>query len=205
MFGLAFVAFTPEGDSSVALFSVIMPAVPGWFAVALIPLGLALVMSSADTAISAVSSIIAIDVHRLRPLTERKTLKKLSKWLVLLLAIPVLVASSQGYSVLYLFLLADLLCAAAAFPVFYGLFSPRLSGSTATISTVSGLVAGLYLFPAPNAALDFLLESFVLAAVVPVVVTFLLHRFYSGGSNYDLSSLSSKIRSIDHNSTAAQS
>lgn len=189
-------AYTPDGDSSIALFSVIMPTIPTWFIIALLPLGLALVMSSADTAISAVASIIAVDTHRLRPQTQQKTLKKLSKYVVIVLAIPVLITAAQGYSVLYLFLLADLLCAAAAFPVFYGLYSQRLTGTTATLSTLGGLVAGLYLFPAPNAALDYLLESFVLAAVVPVLVTFLLHALTRSRTVYDLSSLASKIRSI---------
>ena len=120
LFGLAFVAHTPDGDNSIALFSVIMPVIPMWFAIALLPLGLALVMSSADTAISAVSSIIAVDTHRLRPQTKHQTLKTLSKYLILLLAIPVHIAASQGYSVLYLFLLADLLMPQPLFRFFMG-------------------------------------------------------------------------------------
>ena len=63
LFGLAFVGLGLEGDGSVALFSVLLSEVPLWFALALIPLGLALVMSSADTTVNATSSIIAVDIN----------------------------------------------------------------------------------------------------------------------------------------------
>lgn len=199
LFGLAFVGLglNQGGDSSVALFSVVLPHIPGWFAVALIPLGLSLVMSTADTVISAVSSIIAVDMRRLMPDAKKTTLLGLSRWLVFLLAIPVLIVASQGYSVLYLFLLADLLCSAAAFPVFFGLFSRRHDGRTAVISTVCGLIAGIMLFPAPGDKPEYLLESFLLAALVPVVVTLLLRRFTASGRHFDFAYLGASIRSLD--------
>ena len=198
LFGLAFVAHTPDGDNSVALFSVVMSVIPTWFAIALLPLGLSLVMSSADTAISAVSSIIAVDTHRLRPQTRPQTLRLMSRYVIILLTIPVLIVASQGYSVLYLFLLADLLCAAAAFPVFYGLYSRRLNGRIATVATLSGLAAGLFMFPSPNGPLTYLLESFLLAALVPVAVTLMLIRLSRHLTLYDLNSLQHQIRGIDH-------
>src|SRR5690606_38694663 len=151
LFGLAFVGLGHESDGSVALFSVVLPSIPLWFAIALIPLGLSLVMSSADTVISAVSSLIAVDVRRLFPDVPKHTLMGLSRWLIYLLALPVIILAAQGYSVLYLFLLADLFCSAAAFPVFFGLFSRQHQGWIATVSTVCGLVAGISLFPEPGA------------------------------------------------------
>src|SRR3546814_12460669 len=102
LFGRASVGLGYRGDGSVALFSVILPHMPVWFAIALIPLGLALVMSTADTAISAVSSIIAVDVRRLAPQIQKSTLMGLSRWLFFLLAIPVVIVAAQGYSVLSL-------------------------------------------------------------------------------------------------------
>lgn len=197
LFGLVFMAQTPDGDSSVALFSVVMSHVPGWFAIALIPLGLSLVMSSADTAISAVSSLIAVDVRRLMPNATPATMMRLSRWLIFLLAIPVMIVAAQGYSVLYLFLLADLLCAAAAFPVFFGLFSKRHDGTTATVSTLFGLVAGLTLFPAPGAPMDYLLESFLVAALVPVAVTVVMRLLGWGRKHaFDFTTLDKSVRSL---------
>ena len=196
LFGLAFVAWTPDGDSSVALFNVITPALPLWFVVLLLPLGLALVMSSADTAISAVSSLIVVDAKRLLPQLTNAQLMQLSRRLIVLLALPVWYVSAKGLSVLYLFLLADLLCSAAAFPVFYGLYSRRISGTHATISTVAGLAAGLMLFPSPNGPMDYLLESFLVAAFVPAVLCLVLERFNPRSNAYDFSRLST-IQSID--------
>lgn len=197
LFGLAFVGLGHHDDASVALFSVLMPHVPTWFAIALIPLGLALVMSTADTAISAVSSIIAVDARRLAPSLQRGTLLVMSRWLIFLLAIPVMIVSSQGYSVLYLFLLADLLCSAAAFPVFFGLFNRRHNGAIATIATVCGLIAGLAFFPAPGAKPTYLLESFLLAACVPALVTALLLPLRRAQTLFDFAVFTRAVRSLD--------
>src|SRR5690625_5585572 len=171
LFGLAFVAMGESGDSSIAIFKILLPTLPYWFVVLLIPLGLALVMSSVDTAINAFSSLIVVDMRRLMPHLTSTALMRLARGTVFPLAALVWFFSAKGYSVLYLFLLADLLCSAAAFPVFFGLFNKRYSGSNAAISTLAGLVAGLAIFPAPNAPLTYLLESFLLAAFVPMVVS----------------------------------
>lgn len=196
LFGLAFVAWHAEGDSSVALFNVITPVLPLWFVVLLIPLGLALVMSSADTAISAVSSLIAVDAKRLLPKLSNNQLISLSRYFVVLLSIPVWYVSAKGLSVLYLFLLADLLCSAAAFPVFYGLYSRRLTGTQATLSTLAGLFMGLFLFPAPDGPMDYLLESFLVAALVPAFLCLLLARLTSQAQLFDFARLG-VIKSID--------
>lgn len=190
LFGLAFVALTPGGDDSVALFTVILSEMPMWLAIALIPLGIALVMSSVDTGISAISSIVAVDVGRAVPTASPARLMRLARWLVVLMSIPALFVAAQGYSVLYLFLLADLLCAAAAFPVFYGLFSRSHDGFSAMAGTLAGLVAGLVVFPMPGAPMTYLLESFLLAAVVPVVVIYALRFVRRGNAPFELESLS---------------
>lgn len=198
LFGLAWVALQPGGDASVALFAVLLPDAPEWFVIALIPLGLALVMSSADTAISAVSSIVAVDARRLLPDASPQRLMRYARWLVLLLAVPVMIVAAQGYSVLYLFLLADLLCSAAAFPVFYGLYDRRLDGRTAFAATLAGLAAGLALFPAPGAALTWLLESFLVAALVPVAVMWILPRVLPRRRvDFDFATLEHSVQRLD--------
>jgi len=197
LFGLAFAGLGLEGDGSVAIFSIVMPQMPLWLAVALIPLGLALVMSSADTTINAVASIVAVDVGRLLPGLGTAGLLRLSRWAVLLLALPVMLVAAQGYSVLYLFLLADLLCAAATFPVFYGLFSARHTGFDASMGTLGGLAAGLCLFPAPGAPLTWLLESFLLAALTPVTVIALLRLLRPRRVPFDFASLPESVRRLD--------
>ena len=196
LFGLAFVGLGHDGDSSVALFEVLLPQVPVWFLIALIPLGLALVMSSADTAISAVSSLIAVDLGRIMPRTSQAAMLKLSRWLILALSLPVLWAASKGYSVLYLFLLADLFCSAAAFPVFFGMFNRRHSGGIATFSTICGLAGGLLLFPAPGAPPVTLLESFLVAALVPALLCLVWSALSRPGRNFDFDALAGASRTL---------
>lgn len=196
LFGLAFMAWTPDGDSSVALFNVLVSSLPLWFIILLIPLGLALVMSSADTAISAVSSLIAVDARRIMPHLTSTQLMAISRKMVILLAIPVWYTSAKGLSVLYLFLLADLLCSAAAFPVFYGLYSKKVTGTQASIATIIGLLASLYLFPSPTGPMDYLLESFLVAAFIPAIICLILERTTKPQYHYNFAELKS-IKGLD--------
>ncbi len=197
MFGLVFVGLGLPGDGSVALFSVLMPNMPLWFAIGLLPFGLALIMSSADSTISGLSSMMVVDLRRLLPNISAHKLLGLSRWLIVLLSIPVLFVASQGFSVLYLFLLADLLCCAAAFPVFFGFYNARYQSYNAVLSTFAGLVAGLWLFPAPGEPLTYLLESFLLASLVPVLVSGLL-MLVPNRQPFDFSVLSLRIRSLEN-------
>lgn len=155
---------------------------------------MALVMSSADTAINAVSSLIAVDLRRLWPQAPASFLLRWSRALIIPFAALVWVFAAQGYSVLYLFLLADLLCCAAAFPVFIGLFSRQYHGAIASLSTLIGLVAGLFYFPALRQEATYLLESFLLAIFLPVAVSALWWCFWPKGDAYDLEQLHHLIR-----------
>ena len=75
-----------------------------------------------------------------------------SRAITVVLILPAIFIASKGYSVLYLFLIADLVCAAAIFPVFYGLYSKHLSGTAALISSIVGLIVGALFFPTPTLA-----------------------------------------------------
>lgn len=197
LFGLAFVGLDLPGDGSVALFDVLLSDIPIWFAIALLPLGLALIMSSADSTISGISSMIVVDLRRLLPDFNTNRLLGLSRWLIVLISIPVLLVASQGFSVLYLFLLADLLCCAAAFPVFFGFYNARYQSYNAVVSTAAGLIAGLWLFPAPGAEIEYLLESFLLASLVPVAVSALL-QLLPNQKLFDFAILQQRIRSLEN-------
>lgn len=196
LFGLAFVGLGLPGDGSVAVFDVLLSNVPLWFAIGLLPFGLALIMSSADSTISGISSMIVVDLRRLLPEVSASRLLSLSRWAIVLISIPVLVVASQGFSVLYLFLLADLLCCAAAFPVFFGFYSARYQAYNAVLSTAGGLIAGLWLFPTPGAEIEYLLESFLLASLVPVLVSALL-QVIPNRQAFDFSILRQRIRSLE--------
>jgi Na+/proline symporter len=106
-----------------------------------------------------------------------------------------LAVAAQGYSVLYLFLLADLLCAAAAFPVFFGLYSRRYDATAALASILAGLAAGAALFPGPSLQTGHLLGSFVLAFTVPILVS-LIFLMVRRSPDFDFETLRTAVRRI---------
>ena len=194
LFGLAAVGLGQAQTPSVALFSVLLEALPAWLAVGLVLLGLALVMSSADTLLNGIASIVAVDLRRAVPGAGTGLLLRASQVCTLTLAVPLLVIAAQGYSVLYLLLLADLVCAAAVFPVFYGLYSERYTGWAAMLGTLAGLVVGGLIFPDPAMTRGSLLGAFVAAGAASVVVSLLLTP---RRSTFDLGSLARAVRYMD--------
>jgi hypothetical protein len=62
-----------------------------------------------------------------------------------------------------MFLFADLLCCAAVFPIFYGMFKGDINEKLSLISVIIGLVSGLLLFP--NQTFD---KSILIGGMFPV-------------------------------------
>lgn len=171
LFGLAYMALGKEGAGSTAVFAVLFDALPLWMMLVVMVAGLALVMSSADTILNAVSSLIVVDMGRAFPGFDASRLLSLARWVIVIAAVPIVYVAAQGYSVLYLFLIADLVCAALAFPVFFGLYNARYDGIGAAISVVAGLAAGIWKFPDPTLATGSLAGAFALAFGVPIVIS----------------------------------
>ncbi|HZY65048.1 MAG TPA: hypothetical protein VFE21_04135 [Rubrobacteraceae bacterium] len=194
LFGIAAVGLGRAETPSVALFGVLLQVMPVWLAIGLVLLGLALVMSSADTLLNGIASIVAVDLRRAMPGSRTRFLLGASRISTLLLAVPLLWIAAQGYSVLYLLLLADLVCAAAVFPVFYGLYSERYTGRAAILGTLAGLVAGGFLFPGPAMTRGSLLGAFVAAAAFSVFVSLLLTP---RRRTFDLGTLAGSVRQLD--------
>ncbi|MDC0060012.1 sodium:solute symporter, partial [bacterium] len=89
----------------------------------------------------------------------------LSKYLICGLSIIVFFIASKGYSVLFMFLFADLLCCAAVFPIFYGMFRGDVDERLSLISVIIGLISGLLLFP--NQTFD---KSILIGGLFPTEV-----------------------------------
>jgi Na+/proline symporter len=207
IFGVAAVGMgIPQGSASVALFWLILETVPSWVLILVIILALILVMSSMDTLLNGIVSTLTSDIHRLRPQIANPDLLRISRFATVILAFPAVFIASQGYSVLYLFLLADLFCAGCVFPVFYGLFNRRISGTIAIISCLSGTLAGALFFPKSNFSPwlnipfggDFLASfgvAIVISATTAIVCTRL--RGISGKTTeFEFTELSQRIRLI---------
>ncbi|PKI01468.1 sodium:solute symporter [Glaciecola sp. 33A] len=195
LFGLAFVGLSLPGEISTALFSVLLGNASYWFLVAMIFFGLALVMSSADSTISALNSMFIVDLKHALPNISNHKLMRISLGLIVFISLIALLVASQGYSILYLFLLADLLCCAAAFPVFIGFYNANYKNYQAILSLVSGLVAGAYYFPAPGEAADYLFESFLWASLTPVIVSLVLMLLPSRTA-FNFSQIKNKVLSF---------
>ena len=145
LFGIMAVGMDAADNPSVAMISFVKEVMPFWSVVALLVLGIVLVMSSMDTLLNGIVSAVTTDLTRFKPEMGSASVLTSSRAVTVVLIIPAIFIASQGYSVLYLFLVADLVCAAAIFPVFFGLYSKNLTGTAALVSSVAGLIVGAVL------------------------------------------------------------
>ncbi|QHS15868.1 sodium:proline symporter [haloarchaeon 3A1-DGR] len=173
-------------------------------------LALALVMSTADSLFSGLASLVTADLPRLLADPDDRTLRLGARALTAVVAIAAILVSLRARSVLRLFFLADLLGAAVAAPIVYGLFSRRLSGGGALASALGGLLVGAATFPFPfglhrtlDAALGGALPApdatyllpFAGAFLVSSGLTLLFARL--GDDEFDFDRLSREIRRLD--------
>ncbi len=131
-----------------AFFSLLFKEQTTMLSVIVLILGISLTISSIDTLINAISSLIIVDGNKI--IKFKGNYFKLSNFLIILLSIIVFVVASKGLSILYLFLLADLFCCSAVLTIFYSFFTKSISEKNAYISIIIGIAAGLLLFPSPD-------------------------------------------------------
>jgi Na+/proline symporter len=203
-----------EYNADVAFFVLLGAAFPEWVVLAVVLLALLLVMSSVDTLFNALASLVTADLPRLLDDPDDRALRLGARALTLVVAVAAVYVSLRARSVLRLFFLADLLGAAVAFPLVYGLYSRGLSGPGALASSVAGLAVGLAYFPdfrgiitaVPGlgpvlpAADPLYLSSFAGAFLVSTGLTLVAARLSPG--EFDLDSLSRDVRRIDETPAA---
>ena len=177
IFGLFAVDTNTVENPSVALFSFLINAAPDWVLITGIVLAVILVMSTTDTLINGLVSLFTVDIIRIKPNVDEKRIMSISRWLTVVIAGISILIATRGYSVLYLFLIADLVCAAAAFPTIYGLFAKKYSGKAAFLSSIIGIVAGAFLFPDPSYSTGNLFLSFLIAMITPIVISPIFRLF----------------------------
>jgi len=114
-----------------------------------IVLGLALTISTVDTLVNAISSLIVVDGNATFNLDKKKSLN-FSKYIILFLSLISFIIASKGFDILYLFLLADLFCCAFVLTVFYSFYNKHINEKTAYVSIFAGLIGGFLMFPAPD-------------------------------------------------------
>ena len=131
--------------------------------ISILVLALALTLSTIDTLINAISSILIVDGKKISKIISGKNIKKISNYIIILISILVFIIASKGYSILYLFLLADLFCCSAVVTIFFGFFRKKINSTLSYFSILSALVSGLLFFP----SMDFK-SSILVGNLLPV-------------------------------------
>ncbi len=124
-------------------------------------LAISLTVSSIDTLINAISSLIIVDGNKI--INFKGDYLKLSKQIIIFLSFVAFLVSSMGFSILYLFLLADLFCCAAVLSIFYSFYTKSLNEKNILVSIIIGLIGGLLLFPSPDFS-----KSVLVGIILPI-------------------------------------
>lgn len=153
-------------------------AIPTWLLWAVIALALALVMSSLDTLLNGITAVFTGDLLNVTHQPQR--VLQISRVLTVGIGGAAVAIAAQGYSVLYLFFIADLLCAALLFPILFSLYNRYHTAASAFVSALLGIAVGTAFFPKPDFSPLFnlpgsgdLLNSFAAALITSTVVTLL--------------------------------
>ena len=186
--GLVAVSVDTKVVPDLAFFSLILKDQTEFLSIIIIILALSLTISTVDTLVNAISSLVVVDAKSIFNFSKNTDYLKLSKYFIIVLSIIVFIIASKGFSILYLFLLADLFCCAFVLTVFYSFYNKHLSEKTAYISIIVGLIVGLILFPTPDfsksiligfllpieffpefISINLLFWSFIIATFVPII------------------------------------
>jgi Na+/proline symporter len=216
LFGIVAAGHATIDNPAVAFFTLLGEAFPEWVVLAVVLLALLLVMSSVDTLFNALSSVVTADLPRLLDEPSERSLRLGSRALTAGIAIAAIYVSLRARSVLELFLFADLLGAAVAVPLVFGLFSGRLPGTGALASSVAGLVVGASFFPFPLGIGEALRSLPLLGRLLPapdgLYLTAFAGAFLVSGAltvgfavassrEYDFDRLTREIRRLDRPAT----
>ena len=148
--GILAVTIDNKVNPDLAFFSILLKDKIEFLSVIIIILAISLTISTVDTLVNAISSIVIVDGKKFYLYSKQKNYLRLSKFFVVILSVISFVIASKGFSILYLFLLADLLCCAAVFAVFYGFYQKKFNEKNAINSILFGLISGLLIFPSPD-------------------------------------------------------
>ncbi|GHE21740.1 sodium:solute symporter [Halomonas urumqiensis] len=123
------------GEPPIPFFALLTEA-PGWLALPALVLAVTLVASSVDTLQNGIASLVVAGSGK------RGLSIGAARLTTVALMVPVVVVALQGLSVLRLFLIADLLCAAIVVPVLLGLWR-RMSPLAAVAGGVAGMLGAI--------------------------------------------------------------
>ena len=194
-------------EVTAALFALATDVFPLWMHFLMLVCALMLAMSTLDTLMNGLASGMAADLAGFG--LQRGSLMLLARAITVVVAIPAIIVASQGHSVLYVFLIADLLGAALAIPVLVGLYSRRMPGWGVLVAGGVGIVIGALYYPKPDLLTPWALTapgggqmfwSFASALVISTVLTvviLLARRAIAPSQEFDFEVLDSGVALID--------
>ena len=194
-------------EVSAALFALASDLFPLWMHFLMLVCALMLAMSTLDTLMNGLASGLAADMAGMG--ISRNALMLQARAVTAVVAIPAIIVASQGFSVLYVFLVADLLGAAIAVPMLTGLYSTRMPGWVVLLASAAGIVIGALFYPKSDLVSPMILTaptggqmlwSFGSALVVSSGLTLVLlvwQRVTGVGGEFDFSRLQSDVLLID--------
>jgi len=169
--GIIAISIDSKLNPDLAFFSILLKDKAKFLSIVIIVLAVSLTVSTIDTLINAISSIVIVDGNKVYRNPININFLLFSKFFIIILSIASLIIASKGYSILYLFLLADLLCCAAVFTVFYGFYQKNFSEEKSIISILLGLFLGLLFFPSPDFSKSILVGILLPFDVFPKIVS----------------------------------
>jgi len=169
--GLVAISIDPQVIPDLGFFSLLLKDQSEFLSIVIIILGLSLTISTVDTLINAISSLVIVDVKAIFNISKKIDYLKISKYFIIILSIISFIIASKGFSILYLFLLADLFCCAFVLTVFYSFYNKKMNEKTAYVSIIIGLTFGFLLFPTPDFSQSLLVGIMLSADLFPKFVS----------------------------------
>ena len=169
--GLVAVSIDPKVIPDLGFFSLLLRNQTEFLSMVIIILGLSLTISTVDTLVNAISSLIVVDGKATFNFSKKIDYLRFSKFFIVALSTIAFIIASKGFSILYLFLLADLFCCAFVLTVFYSFYNKKLNEKTAYISIILGLIGGFLLFPTPDFSKSLLVGMMIPAELFPVFIS----------------------------------
>ena len=170
--GMVAFSIDPNIRPDLGFFSLLLKENSTLLSLIVLTLGLTLTMSTVDTLINAISSLIVVDGKAVFKFNKKMKIDylKFSKYLILMLSLISFVIASKGFDILYLFLLADLFCCAFVVTIFYSFFDKRINEKIAYFSIIIGLISGFLLFPTPDFSKSLLVGIFLSKELFPTFI-----------------------------------
>lgn len=169
--GMVAFSIDPSTRPDLGFFSLLLKEQTIFLSLFIIILGMALTISTVDTLINAISSLLILDGKAVFNLSKKTNYLNFSKYIILFLSFISFIIASKGFDILYLFLLADLFCCAFVLTVFLSFYDKSINENLAYISILIGLIGGFILFPSPDFSKSLLVGVFIPIDLFPSFVT----------------------------------